>query len=58
MNVISVLECIGHSNFVITFELMDFGIHIDGGRTITDTGSLAFSHVDSLDLSNKKGRPA
>jgi len=53
VNVISVLECINHPHFVITFEQMDFGVYTTD-RSYTDSGgSLAFSHVDSLDLNSK-----
>lgn len=57
VNVISVLECINHPHFVLTFEQIDFGVQTSDSRSNTDSGSLAFSHVDSLDLSAKvKGR--
>lgn len=52
VNVISVLECINHPHFVLTFEQIDFGVQTSDSRTITE-GSIAFSHVDSMDLSAK-----
>jgi len=52
VNVISVLECVKHPHFVITFEQIDFGVY-GNDRTYTDSNSLTWSHVDSLDLNAK-----